>query len=78
MQWYDERRAGLGNELLKAVRSAVRALQENPMRYPEYYRGFRRVLLRRFPYKIFYRIEKQRVLVFRLLHAKQDHTRRLA
>ena len=77
MQWYEERRARLGIELMSAVRTAVRALQENPTRYPEYYQGFRRVLLRRFPHKIFYRFERERIIIFRILHAKQDHTQHL-
>ena len=76
-QWYEERRDGLGLALVMAVRVAMRALGENPNRHPEYYRGFRRVLLRRFPYKVFYRVQGKRVLVFRILHVKQDHTRHL-
>jgi len=76
-QWYEERRAGLGFEFIVTVRAAIRRLRENPKRYPLYYRGFRRVLLRRFPYKIFYRIEGDRVIVFRVLRASQDHTRHL-
>ena len=76
-QWYEERRAGLGVEFVVAVRAAIRGLRENPERFPVYYRGFRRVLLRRFPYKIFYRKEGDRVIVFRVLRASQDHTRHL-
>ena len=72
-QWYEGRREGLGVELVRAVRRAVLLLRDHPERYPIYYRGFRRVLLRRFPYKVFYRIEGDRVIVFRVLHTKQDH-----
>lgn len=72
-RWYDERRAGLGAEWVNAVRSMVGTLGDDPERYPLYYRGFRRALLRRFPYKLFYRFEKDRVVVFRILHAKRDH-----
>ena len=72
-QWYDERREGLGTELVLAVRRAVHLLQRNPERYPIYYRDFRRALLRRFPYKLFYRIEGDCIIVFRILHTKQDH-----
>jgi plasmid stabilization system protein ParE len=32
---------------------------------------------RRFPYKPFYRIEGDAVIVFRILHAARDHTRQL-
>ena len=50
-------------------------LEEQPDRRPPYYRGFRRVVTRRFPYKLFYRLESDRVIVFRVLHAKRDHLR---
>lgn len=76
-EWFEERRKGLGTSRVVAIRVAVAALRENPNRFPDYYRGFRRVLVRRFPYKVFYRIEGDRVIVFRVLHAKQDHTRHL-
>lgn len=55
----------------------MRALGEHPERHPVYYRGFRRILLQRFPYKVFYRMEPQRVVVFRVLHVKRDHPRLL-
>ena len=74
-KWYEDRRVGLGDELVVAVRNAVRGLAENPERHPLYYRGFRRVLMRRFPYKVSYRFENDRVIVFRILHVKQDHPR---
>ena len=76
-QWYEQQRAGLGDELMAAIRLGLRSLQENPASRPLYYREFRRLLTRRFPYKIFYIIERDRVIVFRILHAKQDHPRRL-
>lgn len=72
-QWYEERREGLGVELVLAARRALRVLRENPERHPLYYRDFRRVLLGRFPYKVLYRIEGERIIVFRVLHTKQDH-----
>ena len=75
--WYESRRAGLGEELLAEVGCAIRLLEEGPERRPFYYRGFRRMLTRRFPYKLFYRIEAGRVVVFRILHAKQEHRRHL-
>lgn len=72
-RWYEERREGLGLEIVLAVRRAILLLRDSPERHPVYYRDFRRVLLRRFPYKVFYRIEAGRIIVFRVLHNKQDH-----
>ena len=74
-QWYERQRPGLGKELVDEVRRAMRSLCEQPERRPFYHRDFRRLLLRRFPYKLFYLTESDRVIVFRILHVKQDHPR---
>jgi len=76
-EWYETQRPGLGDEFLLEVRHAVELLAEHPERRPLYYRGFRRLLTRRFPFKLFYRLESDRVVVFRILHAKRDHPRLL-
>ena len=75
--WYEKKSAGLGEDFLDAISAALREVVHSPERPRLYYRSFRRVLLRRFPYKIFYQVVAQRVVVFRVLHAKQDHPRGL-
>lgn len=75
--WYESQRSGLGNEFLAEIGDALKLLEQDPKRRHLYYRNFRRLLTHRFPYKIFYLIERDRVIVFRVLHAKQDHRRRL-
>jgi toxin ParE1/3/4 len=76
-EWYEHQRPGLGSEFLISVAEALTRLEESPKRSPLYYRGFRRVLTQRFPYKLFYRIEGDAVIVFRILHAARDHARQL-
>jgi toxin ParE1/3/4 len=75
--WYEWKRPGLGGEFLDEFAAAMRTLELNPKQERLYYRDFRRVLFRRFPYKIFYHIIGERVVVFRVLHAKQDHERQI-
>jgi plasmid stabilization system protein ParE len=75
--WYEQQRAGLGDEFLLSIADAMIRLEESPRRVPEYYHGFRRLLTERFPYKIFYRIESDAVIVFRILHVARDHAREL-
>jgi plasmid stabilization system protein ParE len=75
--WYNSQRLGLGDEFLNEIGRAVHFLGEQPERRPIYYNGFRCLLTHRFPYKLFYRIERDRVIVFRILHAKRDHARHL-
>lgn len=71
--WYDSQRAGLAEEFIAEIEAALRALVRDPQRHTVYYRGFRRVFVRRFPYKLFYRLEDDRVIVSRILHARRDH-----
>ena len=75
--WYERKRAGLGGEFLLAVADAMLLLEESPQRFPIYYRDFRRLLTNRFPYKVFFRIEADAVIVFRILHSARDHRREL-
>jgi plasmid stabilization system protein ParE len=77
-QWYESQRTGLGDELVNEITNAIHSLTTNPERHPFYYREFRRILTHRFPYKIFYCTGKERIVVFRILHAKREHRRHLS
>jgi len=55
--WYEERREGLGRELLHEVDAVLAAIARTPSRFPLYPRvapglGVRRAAARRFPYSI--------------------------
>jgi toxin ParE1/3/4 len=76
-EWYDGRRPGLGVEFLISISDALARLEESPEQFPVYHQEFRRLLIERFPYKVFFRIEGDTVIVFRVLHGAQDHRRRL-
>jgi plasmid stabilization system protein ParE len=55
-RWYEDQRAGLGDEFLAAVTTVIESLVAYPERFPVVYRQTRRINLRRFPYSLFYRI----------------------
>lgn len=71
--WYDSQLPGLGEIFLKEADKVLKKLEDSPEIFPLYYRGFRRLMMHRFPYKIFFRVNKNRVIIFRVLHAKRDH-----
>jgi plasmid stabilization system protein ParE len=56
-RWYEERSAGLGAEFIGVVDSALESIRRQPELYPEKYKSARQVVLRRFPYSIFYIIQ---------------------
>ena len=69
--WYDEREAGLGLELTLEVRTAIRRAVEDTMLYlllrkrPE----VRRILAQRFPYRIFFIVRDDAIVVLAVIHA---------
>jgi plasmid stabilization system protein ParE len=71
-RWYERQRAGLGDEFLATVRTALRAIETHPEAYPIAHRNTRRVLVRRFPYAIFYRIVAEHVVVVACMHARRN------
>ncbi|MEW6302515.1 MAG: type II toxin-antitoxin system RelE/ParE family toxin [Verrucomicrobiota bacterium] len=78
--WYEDRQAGLGLDFVAEVRAAIRRAVRNPLIYlrlrkrPE----VRRLLSRRFPYRILYIVRDDAIVVFAILHAarRDRHWRR--
>jgi plasmid stabilization system protein ParE len=75
--WYERKRPGLGDEFLDEIALAMREMETHPEMPRLFFENFRRILLRRFPYKIFYQVVGDRVIVFRVIHAKQEHSSHL-
>jgi len=76
--WYDQKIPGLGDEFLDEIARAIHELELNPTLSRFYFLNFRRVLLRRFPYKLFYQIVGDRVIIFRVIHARENHPSKLS
>ena len=70
--WYEAQRQGLGAEFRDAVDAVIARVANNPLIYPERYRGARRVLLRRFPYVLWYRSYDIFVVILACIHGKRD------
>jgi len=73
--WYEGKSRGLGDELLRMFYASCEELPRNPHLYPQVHRDFRRCLLRRFPYAIYFTIEEDIVVVFGLFHCARDPRR---
>lgn len=71
-RWYEERRAGLGSDFRAAIDKVFRRIAGNPRHYPVVYRGLRRVVMRRFPYLIYYTVQSEVVTVVACWHSKRD------
>src|SRR5450759_5000798 len=70
--WYEAQRIGLGEEFLAAVDGSFDAIEQFPEMFARVYGEVRRVILSRFPYAIFYRIDPTQVVVLTVLHESRD------
>ena len=70
--WYEDKARGLGEEFLRMFYACVNELPRNALLYQKVYGDFRRRLLRRFPYAIYFRIEGKEIIVFGLFHCARD------
>ena len=73
--WYEHQRKGLGNEFVAAVDAGLTEISHYPVRFPVHFRNTRRILLKRFPYAMFYRIYPDFVVVVACMHARRDPAR---
>lgn len=70
--WYEDRRLGLGEEFLSCVDAWIQAICRMPEIYAVVYENYRRVLVRRFPYSIFYEYASNTVTVYCVFHNSRD------
>lgn len=72
--WYTEQdpERNLGVELLQEFTETLEQVCESPNLFPIYDGSIRRVVLRRFPYAIYYEVEPDRVVVLGFVHMKRE------
>jgi hypothetical protein len=70
--WYEGKSLGLGEEFLRIFYACTGELPRNPLLCPKVYNEFRRCLLRRFPYAIYFMVEGDQIVVFGLFHCARD------
>ena len=70
--WYEDRRLGLGEEFLGCVDACIQTICRMPELHAKVYEDFRRALVRRFPYAIFYEYTGGKVIIYAIFHASRD------
>lgn len=73
-QWYEEQSLGLGMEFLRCVEATLVSIQRFPLSYPTVHESYRRSLVRRFPFAIFFEFapDQNRCVVYAVFHFSQD------
>jgi plasmid stabilization system protein ParE len=70
--WYEDRRVGLGEEFLSCVDACIQTILRNPEMHRIVHETYRRGLVRRFPYAVFYEYADGVVSVYCVFHTARD------
>lgn len=71
-RWYEEKQLGLGTSFMVAIEHATSLVEDNPEQFPHVRGRVRRVLLRKFPYGLFYIVRPEFVSVIAVMHHARD------
>lgn len=70
--WYESQRGGLGEEFLSCVDACIQKICRTPEIYAKVYKEYRRALVRRFPYAIFYECAGETIVIYCVFHTSRD------
>lgn len=70
--WYEDRKPGLGEEFLSCVDACVQGICRAPELHAKVHEHYRRVLVRRFPYTVFYEHAAGTVTVYSVFHTARN------
>jgi toxin ParE1/3/4 len=71
-QWYEDQREGLGDEFVLCIEEALERIRRPPLSGREVVDTVRKIIVRRFPYGVFYRVDPDQIGVIAVYHAKRD------
>lgn len=70
--WYDDKRAGLGDEFLSEYPAAIQRIRDNPLMFAIAANGLRPCRLKRFAYVIHFDVTAQDVLIIAVMGSGRD------
>jgi len=70
-EWYGERSSEAREGFLAELDHAVTMIQEAPGRWPSYLHGTKRILLRRYPFSVVYRLVGTDLQIIAVAHQKR-------
>ena len=70
--WYEAQSMGTGERFIAELDEHINFIQRRPKGYPKWRSDYRKVTLIFFPYKVIYRVDGERVIIFSVFHNKRD------
>ena len=70
--WYESRSSGAGIHFIRCADASISLIARQPEAGPVQFGPFRRVLVARFPFSVFYSIEPEAIVVHGVFHSSRD------
>jgi toxin ParE1/3/4 len=70
--WYRNISRELSTDFVQRIDEAIALAEERPLAFQLVHRSFRRILVHRFPYALFYHADQTRIVVVAVLHQARD------
>lgn len=70
--WYEDKRTGLGHDFLLQVDAGLNFIARYPTIHPIEYKGTRKHLIKRFPYKIIYLVQNEQIIILAVIHGRRS------
>jgi toxin ParE1/3/4 len=70
--WYDRREAGLGQKFITACDESFEHILHDPERHLNVGKGFRRYLMPRFPFVVYYEVKGDVLIVWAVFHGARN------
>ena len=70
--WYEAQRIGRGDDFLIRVDACIQGILRMPEMHTRFHQNYRRALVRKYPFAIFYEYTEDAVTVYSVFHTSQD------
>lgn len=72
--WYEEQKKGLGQQFASRLEEALYLLETSPKLYAEIYKNVRSLMLKQFPYLVFFSVSDsaKEVHIFAVVHSSRN------
>lgn len=70
--WYDQRQPGLGSAFITACDAAFQLIRSDAERHFKVGKGFRRYLMPRFPFVVYYEVKGDLLIVAAVFHGARN------
>ena len=72
IEWYEMQQKGLGNRFYSLMNELFHKLERHPLHYSFYFKSFRHTIIKGFPYRVIFKVEKNIVHIVAIFHTSRS------